>query len=89
MLIIPVALAGLMLGWFASVLFRTRYYHAVVINLVVGVAGALISGQLFAPVMRRPPIVSSDISLGTFAISLAGAAVVLAVVELIRRAGTR
>lgn len=89
MLVIPVVLAGLALGWAASVVFATRYYHGVVINLVIGPAGGLIAGQLFAPVFNRPPVFSGDVSLATLMISLTGAALMLGIVELVRRAGNR
>src|SRR3546814_5872854 len=63
---IPIILAGgLLLGWFASVLLKPRYYHRVVLNLVVGITGAAVSGHFFAPVLRYPSMVSGNFSGGT------------------------
>lgn len=90
MLVIPVViLGGLLLGWFASVIQKTRYYHDVIMNLVVGVAGAIICGWFFAPVLGRPSILSGYFSLGTVVIAMVGTALMLLIVELVRRAGTR
>ena len=90
MLSIPIVLAGgLLLGWFASVLLKPRYYHRVVLNLVVGITGAAVSGHFFAPVLRYPSMVSGNFSGGTVLIGLAGSALILATVELVRRAGSR
>ncbi len=90
MLVIPVVvLGGLLLGWAASVALRTSYYHGIVLNLVVGVASAVICGYFFAPLLGRPSILSGDFSLGTVAISMGGTVFMLLLVELVRRAGTR
>lgn len=90
MLIVPIiVLSGLVLGWCANIVFRPRYLHGVVINVLVGLAGAVIAGQLFAPVFQRPPMLSGYFSAGTVAIAIAGSLLLLLLVEVVRRAGTR
>lgn len=90
MLVIPVVvLGGLLLGWFASVIQKTTYYHTVILNLVTGVASAVICGVFFAPVLNRPSIFSGYFSFGTVLISMAGTAAILLIIDLVRRAGSR
>lgn len=90
MLVIPVVmLGGLILGWFASVVLKPRYYHGVVLNLVVGVGSAFICGYYFAPVFNSPSILSGSFSFKTVMIALVGSTLILLIIDLVRRAGTR
>lgn len=90
MLALPIALlGGLVLGWFASVILKPRYYHGVVLNLVVGVIASFICGHFFAPVLNRPSIASGQFSGGSIAVALIGSAIILVIFDLVRRAGTR
>lgn len=90
MLVIPVILlSGLFLGWGASLVLRTSYYHGVVLNLVVGVVSAALWGHFFAPVFGRPSLLSGIFSLGTIAISMVGTIITLLIVGLVIRAGAR
>lgn len=90
MLVIPVViLGGLLLGWLASVILKTRYYHGVVLNLLIGVTSAVIFGHFFAPILGRPSIFSGFFSTGTVAIAMGGTAGMLLVYDLVRRAGSR
>src|SRR3546814_3288642 len=83
---IPIILAGgLLLGWFASVLLKPRYYHRLVLHLVVGITGAAVSRHFFPPVLRYPSLVSGHFSGGPVLIGLAGSALLLATVGLVRR----
>src|SRR3546814_12519176 len=79
---IPIILAGgLLLGWFASVLLKPRYYHRVVLNLVAGITGASVPGHLFAPVLRYPSMVTGNFSGGPVLLGLAGSAELTCAVE--------
>ena len=79
-------LVGGLTGWLASML-RTRSDNpqAIAINVGVGMAGALLSVWLVAPWLGLPPIEAQVYSPLAFFVSLVGAAVALALVQLLRR----
>ena len=75
--------AGAVIGWLAGIIMHDR--AGVMINIVVGVVGALIAGLL----LNQPTINQSVFSLNALVISLIGAIVLLAVVNLVRRGRLR
>jgi uncharacterized membrane protein YeaQ/YmgE (transglycosylase-associated protein family) len=80
---------GGVLGWVASILMRTDAQQGVVLNVVVGIVGALLGGWLLAPMLGTGTINSNDFSLAGLGVSLLGAVVLLAIVNLIRRGSVR
>ena len=77
-------LLGGLIGWIASLLMRTDAQQGVLLNIAVGVAGALIGALIFyRGEIRQPATIES------FAVALAGAVLLLAVVNLIRRGRLR
>lgn len=82
--IIWIVVGGL-LGWVASVIMKTDEQQGIVLNVAVGVVGALIGGWLLAPLFGTGTISQSDFSLGSLVVSLLGAVIVLAVVNLVRK----
>jgi uncharacterized membrane protein YeaQ/YmgE (transglycosylase-associated protein family) len=82
--IIWIVVGGL-LGWVASVIMKTDEQQGIVLNVAVGVVGALIGGWLLAPLFGTGTINQSDFSLGALVVSLLGAVIVLAVVNLVRK----
>lgn len=78
---------GGLIGWVASMLMRSP--EGIVMNVVVGIVGALIGGWLLAPMVGAGTINSGDFSLPGLAVSLIGAVVLLAVVNLVRRGTSR
>lgn len=89
-LIIWIAVGGI-IGWIASMIMRTDAQQGVLMNIVVGIAGALFGGWLIAPLVASASgtINQGDFSLVGLAISLFGAIVLLALVSFVRRIGTR
>ncbi|UUX96202.1 GlsB/YeaQ/YmgE family stress response membrane protein [Aquabacterium sp. J223] len=87
-LIIWLVVGGL-LGWVASMLMRTDGQQGIVLNVVVGIVGALIGGWLLAPMLGTGTINSNDFSIGSLAVSLLGAVILLAIVNLVRRGSVR
>jgi len=75
--------AGAVIGWLAGVVMHDR--SGLLVNIVVGVVGALIAGFL----LNRPTINQSVFNLNALVISLIGAIVLLAVVNLVRRGHLR
>jgi uncharacterized membrane protein YeaQ/YmgE (transglycosylase-associated protein family) len=77
--------AGAVIGWIASMVMHTNAQQGTLLNIVVGVVGALIAGLL----LNQPTINQSVFSLNALVISLLGAIILLAVVNLVRRGRLR
>ena len=80
---------GGLIGWVASMLMRTDGQQGILLNVVVGIVGAFIGGWLLAPMVGAGTINSGDFSVAGLAVSLVGAVVLLAVVNLVRRGTAR
>ena len=87
-IIIWLAIGGL-IGWVASVVMRTDDRQGVLLNVVVGVVGAILGGWILSPLVGVSTINQSDFSLGGLLVSLLGAVVLLAIVNLVRRGAVR
>lgn len=87
-LIIWLVIGGL-IGWIASLIMRTDAQQGIVLNVVVGIIGAVLGGWLLSPVVGVPTINQNVFSLGAMGVSLVGAIVLLAIVNLIRRGTVR
>jgi uncharacterized membrane protein YeaQ/YmgE (transglycosylase-associated protein family) len=85
-LIIWLVVGGL-IGWVASMLMRSP--EGILMNVVVGIVGAFIGGWLLSPYLGAGTINSNDFSLGGLAVSLLGAVILLAIVNLLRRSRVR
>jgi uncharacterized membrane protein YeaQ/YmgE (transglycosylase-associated protein family) len=78
---------GGVIGWLASVIMRTQ--EGILLNIVVGIVGALIGGWLISPLVGAGTINQGDISLAGLGVSLLGAVILLAIVNLFRTGRTR
>ncbi|NIJ08802.1 putative membrane protein YeaQ/YmgE (transglycosylase-associated protein family) [Sphingomonas vulcanisoli] len=76
---------GGVVGWLASILMRTDAQQGILLNIVVGIVGAFIGGLIFS----GGNINNAPLTLYTFLISLVGAVVLLAIVNLVRRGTVR
>lgn len=79
---------GGIVGWLASLIMRTDAQQGVVLNVVVGIVGAAIAGWLLSPLVGVPSI-NQQFSVGSMIVSLVGAVILLAVVNLFRRGRLR
>jgi uncharacterized membrane protein YeaQ/YmgE (transglycosylase-associated protein family) len=86
--IIWIVIGGL-IGWAASIVMKTDAQQGVVMNVVVGIVGALVGGWLLSPLFGTGTINQNDFSLASLAVSLLGAIILLAVVNLLRRGAPR
>ena len=86
--IIWIVIGGI-LGWLASLVMKTDAQQGMILNVVVGVLGALLGGWLIAPLFGTGTINQNDVSLGSLLVSLLGAVILLAVVNLLRRGTAR
>ena len=80
---------GGVLGWIASMIMKTDAQQGVILNVVVGIVGALLGGWLLSPLLGAGTINSNDFSLAGLAVSLLGAVILLAIVNLVRRKSVR
>ncbi|KPF50395.1 MULTISPECIES: GlsB/YeaQ/YmgE family stress response membrane protein [unclassified Novosphingobium] len=78
-------IVGGVIGWLASVIMRTDGQQGIILNIVVGIVGSFIGGLIFA----KGDINNAPLTVTTFLVSLAGAIVLLAIVNLIRRGSLR
>jgi len=80
---------GGLIGWVASMIMRTDGQQGVFLNVVVGIVGALLGGWFIAPMLGTGTINSNDFSLAGLGVSLLGAIILLAIVNLLRRGSVR
>lgn len=86
--IIWIVIGGI-IGWLASLVMKTDAEQGMILNIVVGIVGALLGGWLLAPLFGTGTINQNDFSLPSLLVSFLGAIVLLAVVNLVRRGRTR
>ena len=87
-LIIWLVLGGVV-GWLASLIMRTDGQQGIVLNVVVGVVGAFLAGWFISPMVGIGTINQNNFSLASVLVSLIGAVILLAVVNLFRRGSVR
>jgi uncharacterized membrane protein YeaQ/YmgE (transglycosylase-associated protein family) len=75
---------GGILGWLASIIVHTNAQRGIVLNIIVGIVGALLAGLLLTPLFGIGTINQSNFSLPALLISLLGAVILLAIVNLVR-----
>jgi uncharacterized membrane protein YeaQ/YmgE (transglycosylase-associated protein family) len=80
---------GGVLGWLASLVMKTDAQQGILLNIIVGIVGAFLGGWLLAPLFGTGTINQNDFSLGSLLVSLLGAVILLAIVNLFRRGTPR
>ncbi|KMM75120.1 transglycosylase [Xanthomonas sp. NCPPB 1128] len=76
-------IVGGIVGWLASIIMRRDAQQGIILNIVVGIVGALVAGWLFGGGINQA------ITLWTFLYSLIGAIILLAIVNLFTRGRAR
>jgi uncharacterized membrane protein YeaQ/YmgE (transglycosylase-associated protein family) len=76
---------GGILGWIASMIMGTNDRQGMFLNIIVGIVGAFLGGLLLAPLFNTGTINQGDFSAGALLVSLAGAVILLAIVNMFRR----
>jgi uncharacterized membrane protein YeaQ/YmgE (transglycosylase-associated protein family) len=82
-------IVGGVIGWLASMVMRTDAQQGIFLNIVVGIVGAVLGGLLFSGFLGGAPITSGAFDIRSLLVSLLGAIVLLAIVNLIRRGAVR
>jgi uncharacterized membrane protein YeaQ/YmgE (transglycosylase-associated protein family) len=75
---------GGVIGWLASIVMRTDAQQGIFLNVIVGIVGAFIGGLLFGGSINN-----ASVTPMTFLVSLVGAIILLAIVNLVRRGAVR
>lgn len=89
MTLILVLVVGGVIGWLASIVMRTDAQQGILLNIVVGIVGALIAGVLITPLIGGAPITSGAFDVMSLLASFLGAVVLLAIINLFRRGSMR
>ena len=76
---------GGVIGWLASIIMRTDAQQGIFLNIVVGIVGAFIGGLVFS----GGSINNAPLTIYSFLVSLLGAVVLLAIVNMFRRGRVR
>jgi len=77
-------IVGGVVGWLASIVMRTDAQQGILLNIVVGIVGAFLAGLVVGG-----GSINQGITLTSFLVSLVGAIVLLAIVNLFRRGAVR
>ena len=80
---------GGLIGWVASMVMKTDAQQGLFLNVIVGIVGAFLGGLLISPLVGVPSINQNAFSLGAMLVSLLGAIILLAIVNLARRGKAR
>lgn len=75
---------GGLVGWLASLIMGTSAQQGIILNVVVGIVGAMIGGFLIGPLIGAGSI-NDGITIMSFVVSLIGAVILLAIVSLFTR----
>ena len=76
-------IVGGVVGWLASLIMRTDAQQGILLNIVVGIVGAVIAGLIFGGSINQA------LTVETFLYSLLGAVVLRAIGNLSRRGSVR
>jgi uncharacterized membrane protein YeaQ/YmgE (transglycosylase-associated protein family) len=86
---IIIIIVGGILGWLASIVMKTDAQQGILMNVVVGIVGAILGGLVLAPLIGGGSITQGDFSISSLLVSLLGAIILLAIVNMIRRGRPR
>ena len=82
-------LFGALVGWLASLVMRTDAQQGWLLNIIVGIIGAFLGGFLFNLLGLGGSNINNEFSLYSLVVSLIGAIVLLAIVNMFRRGTVR
>jgi uncharacterized membrane protein YeaQ/YmgE (transglycosylase-associated protein family) len=80
-------IAGGVVGWVAGLVMKRR--DGVLLNIVIGIVGSILGGWFIAPFVGVATIDQGAFTLASLLVSLAGAMLLLAIVNIGRRGTMR
>ncbi len=87
--LILIIVVGGIIGWLASIVMRTDAQQGLLLNIVVGIVGALLGGFLLSGLIGGAPITSGQFDVKSLLVSFLGAVILLAIINLFRRGRVR
>jgi len=81
-------IVGGVVGWLASLVMKTDAQQGILLNVIVGIVGAFIGGWLIGPLLGAGSI-NDGFTIMSFIVSLIGAIILLAIINLFRRGRVR
>ncbi len=79
---------GGLIGWIASLIMKTDGQQGLLLNVIVGIVGSFLGGLLLSPLFGVGSL-NEGFSLPAALISLGGAVILLAIVNLFRKGKAR
>lgn len=77
-------LIGGLIGWAASILMGTDDQQGIILNVVIGIAGAFLGGVFLSGLFGTSTINEGNFSAGAVLVSLLGAITLIAILKLVR-----
>ncbi len=84
-----VIIVGAVLGWLASIVMHRDADQGILLNIVVGIIGAIIAGVVLTPFLGGAPITAGAFDIRSLFVSFLGAVILLAIVNLVTRGRVR
>jgi uncharacterized membrane protein YeaQ/YmgE (transglycosylase-associated protein family) len=81
--ILILLVVGGLIGWAASVFMGTNGQQGIILNVVVGIVGAVLGGWLLSGLFGTSTINQGNFSLGGLGVSFLGAVILLAVARFV------
>ena len=82
-------IVGGVVGWLASIVMRTDAQQGILLNVVVGIVGALLAGFVVSPLLGIGTINQDNFSFASLFVSFLGAVILLAIVNFFRHGKAR
>ncbi|MCE2945739.1 MAG: GlsB/YeaQ/YmgE family stress response membrane protein [bacterium] len=80
---------GGLVGWIASLIMNTDQEQGLLLNMVVGVVGAVIGGWVLSPLLGVSTINQSSFSFASIVVSVLGAVILLGLIRMLRESRSR
>lgn len=84
-----ILVVGGVIGWLASIVMHTDGQQGLIMNVIVGIVGAVLAGYLLTPYIGGAPITSGALDIKSLFVSFLGAVLLLGIVNLVRRGSLR
>jgi uncharacterized membrane protein YeaQ/YmgE (transglycosylase-associated protein family) len=73
---------GGLVGWVASMIMKTNAQQGIILNVIVGIVGAVVGGWIMSLIGKSGV---GDFNLYSFLVALLGAVLLVAIVKALRR----
>ena len=77
-------IAGGIVGYIASLIMKTNSQQGPLLNVVVGIVGAVLAGYLLSPLLGIGTI-NDAVTISTLVLSVVGAVIVLGIYKMLAR----